>query len=232
MNKTKLLVLSSLLGGALLPVAVMSNHYQQTPGYLGLLNQARGLNGISFNDPMYAPYCNQFALVSEAQAKQRLNQSCSSAIPTPTAALKKRWSTNMWGHKGWCRSVSANASINELKIRENSLKSCMSNHGPSRADCMADDNIHKQAARGGLKYVQQCLDAGVYVSVLSRDGTNWTPLHSAARNGHLNIVKLLISNGAVVNARDVNNRSPLDQASVGRFVSVQHYLRSMGGITR
>lgn len=232
MNKQKLIIISSLVGGALIPLAVMGNHYMQTQGYQGLVNQANGLNGVSFHDNAYTSYCDQFALVSEKQAKLRLSQSCTSAIPTPTAALKSRWSTNMWGHKGWCRSVSAGASINELKIRETGLKNCMTNHGPSKADCLANDNFHKQAARGGVKYVKQCLKAGVDVNSRTRDGTHWTPLHSAARNGQVGIAKVLIANGALVNARDVSNRTPLDQASVGRFVNMQHYLRGLGGVTR
>ena len=44
----------------------------------------------------------------------------------------------------------------------------------------------------------------------SRDGS--TPLHQAVRNGHTEIVELLIANGADVNSKDEDGQTPLDWA--------------------
>lgn len=43
-------------------------------------------------------------------------------------------------------------------------------------------------------------------------GNRVTALHYAALNGHANLVKLLLKNGANVNAVDRNNMTPLHYA--------------------
>ena len=234
MKQKKLIILSAVLGGVLLPFSIMANHYTVTPGYHGSLNWSNSLNGVSFNDPRFNPYCTNYAQTAVKQAQLRLSQQCTSAIPTHTQALKDRWNTNQWGHKGWCMSVSSHASRGELTQRENGLRNCMTNHAPSPAQirqaCLANDTMHKKAAAGDYNYVQNCLNAGVNANI--REAQNWTPLHSAARSGRMNVVQLLMQRGANVNARDVTNRTPLDQAIAGSHWAVQNYLTSMGGVTR
>ena len=234
MKQRRLIILSTILGGALLPLSIMAHHYTVTPGYHGSLSWSNSLNGVSFNDPRFNAYCTNYSQAAVKQAKRRLTEQCTSAIPTNTPALQNRWSTNQWGHKGWCMSVSSHASRGELIQRENGLRNCMTNHAPSNAQirqaCLANDTMHKKAAAGDYNYVRKCLDAGIHANI--REGNNWTPLHSAARNGRLNIAKLLMQRGAQVNARDNTNRTPLDQAVAGGHWGVQNYLTSKGGVTR
>ena len=45
-------------------------------------------------------------------------------------------------------------------------------------------------------------------------GGGWTPLHSAARQGHREIVELLIANGSDVNSRDSSGKSSLHDAAL------------------
>ena len=45
-------------------------------------------------------------------------------------------------------------------------------------------------------------------------GGGWTPLHSAARQGHKEIVELLIANGTDVNSRDSTSKSSLHDAAL------------------
>ena len=45
-------------------------------------------------------------------------------------------------------------------------------------------------------------------------GGGWTPLHSAARQGHREIVELLITNGTDVNSRDSTGKSSLHDAAL------------------
>ena len=69
--------------------------------------------------------------------------------------------------------------------------------------------IHDAALDGDIDEVQRQLDAGVDPNLKSSKGAN--PLFYAVYGGHLEIVELLITRGADVNAVYLNN-SVLDQA--------------------
>lgn len=235
MKKQNRLIKYLTILGVFIPSIGIANGYMETSGYQSVIQQSNSLNGRNFQtDPAFQPYCNEYASVSVRQAQQRTKHQCTHAIPLMNDSIKKRWSTNQWGHKGWCLSVSSHASRQELVNRENDLKRCMSTQAPAnnnaqvRQDCISGDKIHKQAAKGNLNYVRACLSAGVSANV--QEGNHWTPLHSAAKHGRLMTVKLLIQNGASVNARDINGRTPLSQAIAGNYLGVQNYLESQGGI--
>jgi ankyrin repeat protein len=95
------------------------------------------------------------------------------------------------------------------------------------AGCLKDDAFHKAAARGNIKFVQSCLILGVDVNVT--EGNKWTPLHSASRQGHLDIVTLLHENNANLNARDAYRRTPLDHATIGKNPAIINFLINNGG---
>ncbi|MGB0848162.1 MAG: ankyrin repeat domain-containing protein [Thiolinea sp.] len=235
MKKQNMVLKVLLVFGVLAPSLSVAHHYKQTTGYQNLLQWSHSMNGRDYNtDPAFQPYCNEYANVSVRQANQRVHKQCQNAIPLTNDSIKKRWSNNQWGHKGWCLSVSSHASRQELINRENGLKKCLTYHAPAnnnaqiRKNCIAGDNIHKQASRGNINYVKSCLDAGVNPNV--REGNQWTPLHSAARSGRLVMVKMLLQRGSQVNARDINGRTPLAQAVAGNYPAVQNYLKQWGGI--
>ena len=231
MNKKTIVISLLLISGLLIPITGLSHNYRQTSGYQHLLNWANQLRGISFNDHRYTSYCNRYAQISVAQANQRINQQCTQSIPTPNRNLVNRWSRNPGVHRNWCFTVSAHATRAESIRRESGLKNCMNRHdhrAQTRQACLANDTMHKRAARGDYNYVRKCLDAGVSANI--REGNNWTPLHSAARNGRLNIVQLLLQRRAAVNARDVTGRTPMDQAKIGRYRATENYLERKGGV--
>ena len=57
-----------------------------------------------------------------------------------------------------------------------------------------------------------------------------TPLHKAARKGHIDLVDLLIRHGADVNIRNIANRTPLDLAVDYRKYAVADLLRRSGAV--
>ena len=80
-----------------------------------------------------------------------------------------------------------------------------------------------QAAQSGAS--EELIADGVNVNA-----TAWTPLHLAARDGHLAVGKLLVAHGAKVNTKDRAGDRPLDLATDHRDVS--NFLRQHGGITK
>lgn len=57
-----------------------------------------------------------------------------------------------------------------------------------------------------------------------------TPLHHAAKEGHAEVIELLISKGAEVNARDNENKTPLKLAVSLGFYKAVETLKKHGGI--
>ncbi|MBT5312523.1 MAG: hypothetical protein HOL38_13205, partial [Verrucomicrobia bacterium] len=58
-----------------------------------------------------------------------------------------------------------------------------------------------------------------------------TPLHDACSEGHKEIVELLISKGAVLNAKDQDGKTPLDKAEHQERTKIADPLRKHGGKT-
>ena len=68
------------------------------------------------------------------------------------------------------------------------------------------------------------------MDVNAKSDEGWTALHEAAFEGRKEIVELLISNGAYVNARGESGRTPLDLATQSkRNLETADLLRIHGG---
>ena len=62
----------------------------------------------------------------------------------------------------------------------------------------------------------------------SRDNFFWTPLHHAYHCGQLDVVKLLLDNGADIDAQAINGGTPLMRAIENSKQTVVSYLISKG----
>ena len=70
------------------------------------------------------------------------------------------------------------------------------------------------------------------MDVNAKSDEGWTALHEAAFEGRKEIVELLISNGADVNAKGESGRTPLDLATQSkRNLEIADLLRKHGGKT-
>ncbi|CAI7653346.1 unnamed protein product, partial [Penicillium manginii] len=74
-----------------------------------------------------------------------------------------------------------------------------------------DGPLYYAAWAGATDIVQLLIDMGADVNNSSADSA-YTALHAAVRNGHLDMVEILLAHGAIVNARDLMKHTPLDRA--------------------
>ncbi|KAI9009003.1 ankyrin repeat-containing domain protein, partial [Phycomyces nitens] len=62
----------------------------------------------------------------------------------------------------------------------------------------------------------------------AKDNSGWTPLHEAARSGHLTIVKLLLDHGGDINTLGHLANTPLHYASIHSHPNVVNHLIEAG----
>ena len=89
------------------------------------------------------------------------------------------------------------------------------------------DSIYTAARLGNIEFVKKHLAAGKDVNSKTKSW-NHTPLHWAVYGGKLDVVKLLISNGANINEKDRNGRTPLFSSVSSDFKEVSKLLISEG----
>ena len=91
-------------------------------------------------------------------------------------------------------------------------------------------SIFNAADQGNIEAVKKHLADGVGVN--KKDKGGYTPLHMAAFRGHKEVVELLITKGAEVNAKCYEfAATPLDLANIHDYVEITELLRKHGGKT-
>ena len=92
-----------------------------------------------------------------------------------------------------------------------------------------ETDIFEASAAGQLGRVKSLAAADpASVNLFSRDG--FTPLHSAAHNGQMEMVELLLNHGAGVHARSEEGLTPLRLALDRGHESVAERLRRQGAV--
>jgi hypothetical protein len=88
--------------------------------------------------------------------------------------------------------------------------------------------LHHCAINGFTTSVKRLLSIR-NINVNVKDNLNgWTPLHDAVMNGHIEIARLLLQNGAEVNAKDSDGYTPLHIAARNGHVDFLHLLVENG----
>ena len=120
------------------------------------------------------------------------------------------------GHKEVVALLLANkADIDAFNQGFTPLRAAVLNHHPDVADLLIASNAQVtifDAAAGGYIEIAKAQLKGNPALVTATDNSGFTALHSAARNGHKDIVELLLGYKADVNARDSIGMSPLEVA--------------------
>ena len=89
--------------------------------------------------------------------------------------------------------------------------------------------LHEAAVKRNVEAVRSLLQATPELAH-ARDEKQRTPLQLAARGGCLEVVELLVANGADVNTTDEKFQTPLQMAAYYGFVEVAVFLLSKGAL--
>ena len=109
---------------------------------------------------------------------------------------------------------------------------CATTQQPEPPTAEAPDiSIHEAAEEENIEAVKQHLAAGTDVNAKDEGRGNATPLHLATVSGHKEIVALLIAEGADVNAKIDDGKTPLDYAILFKHTKTADLLRKHGGKT-
>src|ERR1035441_8669986 len=122
------------------------------------------------------------------------------------------------GHKDVVELLIANkADVNALNQNSTPLRAAVMNRHPDEADLLIANNaqvtIFDAAAGGYMEIVKSQLKTNAALVTIT-DDNGWTALQFAARNGHLDMVKLLLANKADVNATGRGGMTALRAALV------------------
>jgi len=114
--------------------------------------------------------------------------------------------------------------------RKKEIAELLRKHGGKDRHWFASEkSIHVAARVGHIEAVKKHLEAGVDVNVKGQGGIgDATPLHYASRFAKKEIVKLIIANGANVNARNDKEWTPLHIAALGGHKTIVELLISKG----
>ena len=115
--------------------------------------------------------------------------------------------------------------------RQEDVVKFLRKHGATTGSLDQTTNLITAAADGDAEEVGLLLSMCTNKQIDSGDYDKRTPLHLAAGEGRLEIVRLLCEAGADVNVKDRWGGRPLDDAKRNRHDDVADYLESLGGET-
>ena len=92
---------------------------------------------------------------------------------------------------------------------------------------VAADNIYVAARQGDLEAVRSFIERGAW-SPQRPDGTGLTPLTCAVEGENVEIIRLMVENGADVNQIDARLRTPLQVAEKSGNSEVIEVLKQLG----
>ncbi|KAH8862149.1 Ankyrin repeat and EF-hand domain-containing protein 1 [Schistosoma japonicum] len=86
-------------------------------------------------------------------------------------------------------------------------------------------SFHAAALHNDMVFIEDIIEVA---DVNARDNFRWTPLHHAAHSGMIDMVELLLNNGAIIEAKAMNGATPLFRAIECSRLNVVDFLLSKG----
>lgn len=100
--------------------------------------------------------------------------------------------------------------------------------GRAQSDNEGLTELHLAARNGQENRVAELIDAAPFLIAETDDDTGGTPLHEAAKSGHVDVVEMLLARGASVDSRNRYGETPLYLAAAWGHSSVARRLLECG----
>jgi ankyrin repeat protein len=128
------------------------------------------------------------------------------------------------------KSRYVNVALRMEKTRHQAVAIMSRVNGASNSVSIKDPSaLLKAAAIGQIHVVGELLDQrGIDIDFCDPKLEGRTALHWACRNGHLQVVKLLVEHGALIEIADNQGMTPLLDAAGSEFLDVVQYLEARG----
>lgn len=117
------------------------------------------------------------------------------------------------------------SSTNKINTKSNKKQSRKINH--KKAFSKDEYSLYKSVYLGQKSKVKKLIDNGVNVNVHSPN-SHRTPLHLAASKGKMEMVKILVENGANLEITNSDGKTPLYSAIESSRTDIIKYLKSKG----
>lgn len=99
--------------------------------------------------------------------------------------------------------------------------------GKTKNELEIDKALIESTWNENIEVIKQHLTNGADVNA-KEDGEEWAPLHVTARSGFIDVAKLLVANGANVNAQTKDGRNPLHIAAIFGHNKIVDFLIAEG----
>jgi len=93
---------------------------------------------------------------------------------------------------------------------------------------LTEVDLRNASINGDLELVKKCLAAGVNINSTTKAAQLNTPLHNACTRGHFDTVKLLLENGANLEATNFDGETPIVLAIQHRYAKLTEFLIDQG----
>lgn len=129
-----------------------------------------------------------------------------------------------------CNARYVNVALRFTNTREQAVK-MMSTADGATSNVSLDDSsaLCKAAEMGQIHIVKELLNQrGIDIDFRDPKRKDRTALHWSCKNGHFEVVKVLIERGASIEVADIKGKTPLFQAASADYLDVVQYLEAKG----
>lgn len=218
-----------------------------TPYDLPTMKMNQDSDSLAGSDADNATHSNDFGKLAVKKPTKRAKWSDETSSDlseppssSPIKALRRKTPNQDWkieevedikAHFSWRQGNSSLANEDSRSSSPSPFTTRGRKRRKSDRDKAGQTKLHKAAARNKLDDATFLLEE-CYADVNEADNAGWSPLHEAAIKGHAAMAEFLLSHGADVNVKGLDNDTPLLEATENGHTEVVRVLLRHGADPR